>query len=111
MQQLSGAFTEPSRSLHAALRTIPDRYQFHRSLHLAFFGLLLAHAASRKGLPFPASSWRPFAVPEAHRGEPRAAGEVSGGRVRQAAAEGEAHLTIRIIPIFPNIFAYFRQER
>ena len=35
MQELSGAFTEPSRSLHAALRTIPDRYQFHRSLHLA----------------------------------------------------------------------------
>ena len=35
IQQLSGAFTEPSRSLHAALRTIPDRYQFRRSLHVA----------------------------------------------------------------------------
>ena len=33
MQQLSRAFTELSRSLYAALRTIPDRYQLLRTLH------------------------------------------------------------------------------
>ena len=50
MQQLSRAFTELSRSLHAAFRTIPDRYQFLRTLHAPRCPPFLAHTAPL-GLP------------------------------------------------------------
>ena len=45
------AFKELSRSLHAAFRTIPDRYQFLRTLHAPRCPPFFPHAALRSAQP------------------------------------------------------------